>query len=273
VTTAETAATGCYVYGVVSVDDAARALERASTSVDGVMLVTEGKLAAIVSPVSLDEFGEAELPERLEDVSWLEPRVRAHEEVLERALDATAVVPFRFCTVYRRDEHVRRFLSEHECELVDALDHVRDRVELGVKAFADREQLERKLGGSLPAARELEEQLAGAAGGRAYLIRRQLERALADEVERFRSGCARDSHARLSASAVDTRLSELHPAELTGERGEMLLNGVYLVGRGDPAFETALGELASSYRDFGVSFELTGPWPPYNFVPRELGPP
>ena len=52
----------------------------------------------------------------------------------------------------------------------------------------------------------------------------------------------------------------------------MLFNGSYLVA--DRArFEQEVGELAAEYRDSGVELELTGPWPPYNFVPAELGVP
>jgi hypothetical protein len=29
-------------------------------------------------------------------------------------------------------------------------------------------------------------------------------------------------------------------------------------------------ELARRYAERGVTFEVTGPWPPYNFVPREV---
>jgi hypothetical protein len=103
------------------------------------------------------------------------------------------------------------------------------------------------------------------------MLRRRLERALADAVERFCAECAHESHARLSASAEDARLVDLQPAELSGRSGDMLLNAAYLVRRGDPSFDAALAELTDRYRAFGVSFEPTGPWPPYNFVPRELG--
>ncbi len=51
----------------------------------------------------------------------------------------------------------------------------------------------------------------------------------------------------------------------------MLLNGAYLVERGDSRLEQALRELEEHFGPQGVTYELTGPWPPYNFVPRDLG--
>ena len=35
-------------------------------------------------------------------------------------------------------------------------------------------------------------------------------------------------------------------------------------------FERALAELRSRYEPDGVRYELTGPWPPYNFVDSDL---
>ena len=58
--------------------------------------------------------------------------------------------------------------------------------------------------------------------------------------------------------------------EVSGRDDEMIFNGAYLVGADGNAFEAALGSLAAEYRDAGVEFELTGPWPPYNFVPAQL---
>ena len=50
----------------------------------------------------------------------------------------------------------------------------------------------------------------------------------------------------------------------------MVFNAAYLVEDRE-RFEEELGALADEHRARGVDFELTGPWPPYNFVPSELG--
>jgi hypothetical protein len=47
----------------------------------------------------------------------------------------------------------------------------------------------------------------------------------------------------------------------------MLLNGVYLVDdRSAAAFHSAVDKLATEHEPRGVQVELTGPWPPCNFV-------
>jgi hypothetical protein len=47
----------------------------------------------------------------------------------------------------------------------------------------------------------------------------------------------------------------------------MLLNSAYLVDDAAlDAFKAALDEKAAAYGNHGFRFELTGPWPAYNFV-------
>ena len=57
--------------------------------------------------------------------------------------------------------------------------------------------------------------------------------------------------------------------ELSGHEGEMLLNGAYLVDadRVD-GLRALVAELEEHHARSGRGIELTGPWPPYNFVPR-----
>jgi hypothetical protein len=47
----------------------------------------------------------------------------------------------------------------------------------------------------------------------------------------------------------------------------MLLNGAYLVDdERRSSVRSAVEALAEEYEPLGFSIELTGPWPPYNFV-------
>jgi len=245
------AAAALYVYGVVS----------ASTQPDGtgigarpVELVAERDVGALASFVPAGEFGEAALRERLEDRAWLERTAREHEDALERALAATAVIPFRLCTVYESRDGLREFLSAHGPALAGLLRRLDGRVELGVKTYFAEAQ-----------AATGEPQ-----SGREYLLRRQREREAAEEAARFKVECARASHERLAAAAEEARANPPQPPELSGRTDEMLLNGAYLVRRDDRRLTDAVAELESLYGPRGVTYEITGPWPPYNFVPPEV---
>ena len=50
----------------------------------------------------------------------------------------------------------------------------------------------------------------------------------------------------------------------------MLLNGAYLVAAGrEDELRAAVEELRARFGPDGVTYELTGPWPPYNFAAEE----
>jgi hypothetical protein len=260
-------ATGQYVYGVapagvalapdlVGVEPTAR-VER----------IEEGGLVALVSEVPLAEFDEASLRENLNDVAWLEEKARAHEQVLEAALDGSAVVPLRLCTVFKGENQVREMLTREHRVLLDALERLDGRAEWGVKAYADRGAVERearsRFGGTDDEVEVSE--------GTAYMNRRRREARAREEVEEIADEWARAIHARLAAVASEALLNPLQRPELSGREGEMILNGVYLIADAEaPAFRAAVAALTEEFDRRGVEVDLTGPWPAYNFVKSSI---
>lgn len=232
--------TGWYVFGVVPSDAAPPR---------GTYLVEQGALAAVAAEVSLDEFGEEALVERLNDRAWVEAKALAHEAVLRAFVGATPVVPLRFGAIYRDLGDVRRLLVERGDFFDAALERVRGRSELGVKIWHDASRA------AAPPARD----------GRAYLERRRGELA----ADRTAVAAAGAVHERLLALAVDGVANPPQPRELTGRRERMLLNAAYLVDDGDGCILEEVERLAGEHAPAGLLFEVTGPWPPYNFAREE----
>ena len=224
-------------------------------------LIAEGDVAALARVVPAEDFDEEALKQHLNERDWLERTAWDHERVLDNILTSSPVIPFRLCTIYESREHLRRFLAARRTVFARLLRELDDRVELGVKAYFDPTRF-----GGLPERDEAET-------GRDYLRRRQRERALVEEAATFKSECARASHERLMAASEDARANRPQSPELTGRTDEMLLNGAYLVRRGDTRLREAVAELESVYGPRGVTYETTGPWPPYNFVPGEIAEP
>jgi hypothetical protein len=243
--------TAWYVYGVIEDDPTLARLER-------VELIGHGGLTAVAREVSLEEYDEAVLPERLNDRDWLERNARAHEDVLQAAAAVTAVVPLRFGAIYRSRDQVLRMLDERAGEFRSTLERVRGHVELGVKVWVDLPTLERTLGAD-------EVPTAGGTGA-AYLRRRRAERERSREASVRCAELAEEAHRRLSEIAVDAVANRPQPRELTGRTEAMLLNGAYLVRSGDEELRREVERLAAEHSSDGVEYELTGPWPPHNFA-------
>ena len=240
--------TAWYVYAVVGpvTPELRRALEAGDLRLQG-----DGKIAAIVAPVPLSEFGEDALPERLNDRTWLEEKARAHEDVLLKLLEHTTVVPFRFGSIHHDLEAVDELLARRREPFLRALDSVRGRVEVGVKSWRTKGPADAQ-----PAP----------TSGRAYLERRLNERKRASDVSAAIDDALRDAHTRLLSLAEDGVLNRPQPRELTGRDDEMVLNAAYLVPVDDTSLVDEVAALGDRYRELGLVFELTGPWPPHNFV-------
>lgn len=259
-------ATGRYVYGVVRTGTM---LPRDLAGIDArVRLIESRGLAALVSDVPLSEFGDTSLRENFDDVAWLEEKARIHEEVLEAALAQTAVVPLRVCTVFAGEEQVTEMLRREYGALLDALERLAGRAEWGVKAYVDREVLERE---ALRRARQVEgEADQSAPGATAYMSRRR-EAEAREGAEAIADEWAWEIHHRLAAVADEALLNPLQHPEPSGHQGKMLLNGVYLIAdEGASDFRSAVRVLAEGFDRRGVEVVLTGPWPAYNFVKSSI---
>jgi gas vesicle protein GvpL/GvpF len=224
-------------------------------------------LAVLVSRVPLAEFGEDALRRNLNDLDWLERVARDHENVLERTLAEGTIVPLRICTIFADDEGAARMLTERRSALDTALDVLDGREEWGVKLTVDRAALEAAARERAP--EDLDQQLEGQSAGGAYMLRRRQERQLREAADRLAGGLAEDVHARLQDWATDAVVNPPQNPELSGHEGDMLLNAAYLVEAAKvERMHELVEELRERHRELGARIELTGPWPPYNFVPR-----
>jgi hypothetical protein len=258
---AEPADRGFYVYGIVGTE---RPELTGVTGVDGrsaVFMHDEDGLGAIVSEVPLTEFGEDALRRNLEELSWVAEKVRAHEEVLERAAREAPVLPLRFGTIYRSLDGLRELLTQERGQLATTLEELRGKREWGVTSVIDRERLSQAVHATDPRATQLAEAAEGKPTGTAYLGRKRLERHVGARADELATRLSATAHERLAAVA-DRAVRE----------GSMQLKGAYLVEEArHTEFRRVLEELGREYEPFGIRLELTGPWPPYSFVGDRTG--
>ena len=108
----------------------------------------------------------------------------------------------------------------------------------------------------------------GFASGEAYMERRRMEAASRQRADEAADAEVSEAFARLAELAVEALANPLQARELSGRPEEMVLNGVFLVEDVvEDGFRAAVDALD---RASSLSYELTGPWPPYNFVKRSV---
>ncbi|HET9124460.1 MAG TPA: GvpL/GvpF family gas vesicle protein [Solirubrobacteraceae bacterium] len=256
--------TAWYVYCVVGSGFSAPAGEPGIDPGHELQTIEHQGLAAVVSRVPLGEFDEQPLRERLSDMHWLERTVRSHERVVETVARQATAIPMRLCSVYRRADGVRAMLAREGASLRAALDRLAGTSEWGVKGFALADLPPAAAATTLEnASRETE--------GTAYLQQRLRSRQRRAETDANRDRACRLAHEALAALALESRVNPVQRQELSGRDEPMVLNTAYLVRDADlTAFRSELERSAREAGAAGLELELTGPWPPYNFVPDAI---
>ena len=260
---------GYYVYGIVGADGGSPLRELPQQGIDPrhpVYAFPYPSLQAIVSKVSLEEFGQEPLEANLNDLPWLEAHVRAHHSVLESVVAQQVIIPLKFCTIYRSEDGLREMLAQHHDAFLATLAALQGKKEWGVKVYVQRETLAREIEQSDRICK-LKGEMAQKPDGVAYFLKRKLEETISAEMERYSDECAQASHDRLAGHAESSVINPLHSKEISGGADSMILNGAYLVAEEHLAdFQSELAKLQEEFGYMGFGLEMTGPWPPYNFV-------
>lgn len=224
-------------------------------------LVTYRDLAGVVGKVSLAEYGENELKNKLQDPVWLEERVRGHDQAVRRLAEHGTVLPAKFCCIFRSLDNTRAFLKNRYVELSALLERVWGKREWAVKVYLDPAQVAR-------AEREYAASVDfQTSPGRQFLLRRMASREFAGQIRARAREAVDGCFKRLSEASADKRLYDLLPAEATAREGEMMLNAAFLVVQEqDNEFRRLVGSLAVELGRNGLRVDLSGPWPPYGFT-------
>lgn len=222
-------------------------------------LVKHQDLGAVVSHVSLQDFGEEGLRRNLEDLAWLESVAVTHDRVARFCAERATTAPLRMATVFLSEDAVREQLAQWYDRAEEVLNRIEGRSEWSVKAYAEP---------AAPAETGGDEPPETMGEGMAYLLRRRTEAQRRESTAQADAEAAQAIHDLLSNHAVAGRQLRPQDRQLTGHTGEMILNGTYLVdqGRVDEFLDT-VAALRSEHP--GVRVEHGGPWPPYSFATLE----
>lgn len=228
-----------------------------------VRTVEAAGLAAAVTSVSLDEFGEEPLRRQLEDLTWLEAAAREHHRVIGNVARRGPVIPMRLATIYRSDAGVEAALAARREDFAAALARVTGRAEWGVKAYLAAAASPAGPGRRPPGS-------AAPGSGAAYLRQRRQQVSAGRAARRTALASAEIIHAALGRLAAATALRPPQSAQLSGQAGQMILNAAFLVDNERAAeFGAAADSLAGQHS--AVRLVLTGPWPPYSFAAADQG--
>lgn len=260
-----------YVYGIVQAGFDATG---SPSGVDDspVTVETSGQLAALVSRVPKSGYGARVVERNSGDVAWLSPRAMAHDRVLTWAQDHGGVIPLPMFSLWGTRAALARSLAKQAPDLARVFERVSGADEFGLRVHRrDAEMLE-SIDDLDDETAQLRRQARAASPGQRYL----LERKLADQAKRAARAASHRMAKRifedLRAMARDAVARPLVPEAGRAPDATLVLNGAFLVDRKRvDEFRAAVGAHVREYQPRGLSFDFTGPWPPYNFVGEGRG--
>lgn len=225
-------------------------------------------IVAVVSAVSMDDFCGPFAEARLQDLTWVGPRVCRHHEVVERTMGASPVVPARFAVLFSSPMGLTAWLDTHQGTIVEALDRMTDHEEWAVKGTLDRRRAEARL---LPAALEPRGHSPTSSGTR-YLQERRARVGIGRELD----ARLRDVSGRIASTLLDCA-AEFREREVVAgapdDQEVAILNWAFLVPRSAlDAFMACIASTNVEHAELGLTLTARGPWPPYGFCPS-LEPP
>lgn len=233
-------------------------------------------LCALVSRVPTHAYNEQTLNRQIEDLEWLIPQANRHEEIVRYAMGFHPVIPVKFGTLYASRERVLDVLRNGYDEFDAFLDFIRDKEEWGIKVYTD-EGVDKKTtvgreGGLAPTnvlIEQLDKEIASAPLGKAYLLQKKRENLIRQQSTGVLNNLSNQLYQQMLSYAVEGRRNKLLSKQATGKAVDMLLNATFLLPtREVETFKEKVEALAATSEYDALSFEISGPWPCYNFCPE-----
>ena len=223
-------------------------------------------IAAVWSPVSLEEFCGPTAEERMRDLAWIGPRVIRHQEVVAGVMRFSPVLPARFGTIFSSQANLDKVLRQHHDTVAGFLERMTGQEEWAVKGMLDRAGAKERLL-ALWLAQEAD-RLGALTPGKRYFQEQRLRAGCDGKLEQWLKEVCQELFTDLRSYAADLRERRLLSREATGSDKDMILNWALLMPRPAVAYFRARIQAANlRYAECGLVLECTGPWPPYSFSP------
>jgi hypothetical protein len=241
---------GEYLYAITA-PGRERSYDVAGIDGAAVHSVRHGRAAAVVSECARQKLR----PERA--------HLAAHKEVLQRLMMDSTVLPMAFGTIADDVKAVRRLLSLNEEVILEQLERVAGKVEMGLRVRWDVPNIFEYFIDTHPELRAARDRLLGN-----QRQPRQEDRIELGQLFDRLLNEDREAHADQLEEALAPCCAEIKRSPPRNVNEVANLN--CLAGRaGQKQLEEAVVQVAGMF-DSNYAFDLNGPWAPHNFVEMDL---
>ncbi len=263
---------GLYLYGICPVFKKKKSSDINLDGIGGgsVFYLSYKDMKAIVSEVSLGEFGSAEIQKRAtDDLEWIKDKALMHEKILETAVNNSGgqIIPMKFGTIFKDREGLTDSLKKNYLKFKDLLKNLQGKEERSVKIYLKYKLLENEIKKNSPTIQRKLEEVESLPAGRQYFLEEEINEMVKKEAKKSANSYTPLFLERIKLSAEELKENKILGKELTQRNDPMVFNGAFLVKEEKvDRFQEEIKKLQAEYEKIGFTFESSGPWPPYNFV-------
>ena len=230
------------------------------------------ELEAVVSKVSLEEFGSSEIQKKAQDdLTWIKEKAVIHAKITEEAMrqddKILSLIPMRFGTIFKEKARLEESLDKDYSKIKEVLDRIRGKQEWSIKVYLkDRKKFEQVIKEKNEAIKEKEKEIAVLDEGMAFFMEEELKEVISKELDKEVNNTVEALFESLKKEAVDSKKGKILERELTGRRAPMVFNAAYLIPEEKiEDFKKETEKLNQDIQVKGFHLEYSGPWPAYNF--------
>jgi hypothetical protein len=248
--------------------DAVREVQRPATDGHSPLSILRHSpdLCSVIVEVAREEFCGPEAELHMQQLSWVAPRAVRHEAVIEEVMAHSPVLPARFGTLFSSAEALSEFVERHRRTITQFLERMAGHGEWSVKGVFDRKQAEAALRSTKLAAQQ--EQLSALAPGTRHFAEQRLRRDIERELNAWLEIACRALAADLASYTADFRECAAGPGAHSESGTTEVLNWAFLLPNSALVpFQECVERANLSHRSHGLRLDLSGPWPPFRFVP------
>jgi hypothetical protein len=227
-----------------------------AVNLDRVRIQRFATCSAVFSEVEIEEFSA----ENMENADWLLPHVTWHEHVVETTMAQSPVLPAPFASIFSSPEKLAQFVEVHQARIAGFLKDITGKQEWSVRVFADPDLAAEPV---TAAAREQTERSSLATATRHPRERKNRPDTGGSALETVITAVAEDLGKLALARASRKPIGGDDGARLELHHWAFLIPDDQV-----EVFRALAAAAAREYEPHGLEFRVSGPWPPYSFVPQ-----
>ena len=183
----------------------------------------------------------------------------AHEKAIEKVMADHTVLPVRFATLAQNEEKVKRILEKEHDRFKDALNRMRGRKELSLKAIFKEDAVYKDILEKYEDIKVLKEKVAALRSDKKHYLLMQAGEMVKQALDKEKEQCKDEILGVLRPLAEEVKTNDTY-----GEL--MIVNAAFLVEKEkEAAFDCGVEALAEKYGR-KIKFKYVGTLPPFNFV-------